>query len=153
MVLTLVSSIAGNAAMVTLESISLLLSKQNPTTASTTLSQQLRDLVGIGTLGSDRLDASNLTPDMIQDKQTAAVGMTLMEINQTRDSAEEATKFLQKEMEAEGKYWEEVMKVQSSGWSISRMPHERHTLGVRFGFSEGAAHQVDYCTKVSADIW
>lgn len=131
------SSIAGNAAMLTLDSISLLLSKQNPTTASVTLSQQLRDLVGIGTLGADHLDASNVTPEMTEDKQNVATGWTIMEINQTRDSAEDAAKFLHKEITAEGNYWEELMKVQSDGWSICRMPKERHTLGVRFGFSEG----------------
>lgn len=130
-------SIAGNAAMLTLESISLLLSKQNPTTASTTLSQQLRELVGIGTLGADRVEASNVTPEMAEDKQNIAVGMTLMEINTTRDFAQDAARFLKQEMEAEGKYWEEVIKVQANGWSIGKLPNERHTLGVRFGFSEG----------------
>lgn len=123
--------------MLTLDSISLLLSKQNPTTASLTLSQPLRDLVGIGTLGADRLEDSNVTQEMTNDKLNVATGWTLLEINQTRDSAEDAAKFLQKEMAAEGKYWEDIMKVQSSGWSVCRMPNERHTLGVRFGFSEG----------------
>lgn len=126
--------------MLTLDSISLLLSKQNPTTASVTLSQQLRDLVGIGTLGADRLDASNVTEAMTEEKQNVATGWTILEINQTRDAAESASKFLQKEIAAEGNYWEELMKVQSSGWAICRMPNERHTLGVRFGFSEGKYH-------------
>lgn len=126
--------------MLTLDSISLLLSKQNPTTASLTLSQQLRDLVGIGTIGADHLDASNVTPEMAEDKQNIATGWTIVEINQTRDSAQAAAQFLQREIVAEGNYWEEVMRVQSSGWSICRMPGERHTLGVRFGFSEGKPH-------------
>jgi mediator of RNA polymerase II transcription subunit 17, fungi type len=129
--------IAGNAAMLTMDSLSLLLSKQNPTTAGVTLSQHLRDLVGIGTMGADRLESSNLTPDKVRDRDSIATGWTLLEINQTRDAADEAARFLRKEIRAEGRYWEEVMTVHKEGWSICKMPQERHTLGVRFGFSEG----------------
>lgn len=123
--------------MLTLDSLSLLLSKQNPTQASVTLSQQLRDMVGIGTLGSDKLNDSNATAEKTKDEETVAIGWTLMEINKTRDAAQEASVLLEKEMEAEGKYWEGVMAVKKAGWSICKVPHERHTLGVRFGFSEG----------------
>lgn len=96
-------------------------------------------MVGIGTMGADRLDdsSSNANPAKAKDQEDIAVGWTLMEINKTRDAAEAASKFLQKEMKAEGKYWKEIMAVQKSGWSISRVPREGHTLGVRFGFSEG----------------
>lgn len=130
-------SIAGNNALLTLDFLSLLLSKVNPTQASMTLSQQLREMVGIGTVGADKLDDSNITEERIKDQESTAVGRTLMEINKNRDAAEEASTFLQRELAAEGKYWEEVMAVQKSGWSICRVPTERHSLGVRFGFSEG----------------
>jgi len=102
---------ASNTAMLTLDTLSLLLSKQNPTQASVTLSQQLRDMVGIG--------------------------WTLMEINKTRNAAEAASSFLEREVDTESRYWEEVMAVKKAGWSMCRVPQERHTLGVRFGFSEG----------------
>jgi mediator of RNA polymerase II transcription subunit 17 len=124
--------------MLTLDSLSLLLSKQNPTHASLTLSQQLREMVGIGTMGADKLDDSNITSEKTKDQQQVAVGWTLMEINRTRDAAQEATAFLQAEMEAEGKYWQDIMAVKSAGWSICRVPQQRSALGVRFGFSEAA---------------
>ncbi|TWU75137.1 RNA polymerase II mediator complex subunit [Metarhizium rileyi] len=130
--------IAGNTAMLTLDSLSLLLSKQSPTQAGLTLSQQLREMVGIGTLGADKLDEPITNPNKEKDEEEVATGWTLMQINQARDAAEEAGRFLQREVEAESKYWEDVMAVQKSGWSICRMPHERHTLGVKFGFSEAA---------------
>lgn len=101
--------------MLTLDSLSLLLSKQNPTHASLTLSQQLREMVGIGTMGADKLDDSNITSEKTKDQQQVAVGWTLMEINRTRDAAQEATAFLQAEMEAEGKYWQDIMAVKSAG--------------------------------------
>lgn len=123
--------------MLTLDSLSLLLSKQSPTQAGLTLSQQLREMVGIGTMGSDKLDDSNMTAKKSEESEQVAVGWTLMEINRTRDAAEGASKFLETEMEAEGKYWEGVLAVKKAGWSICKVPNERHTMGVRFGFSEG----------------
>ncbi|KAH6605181.1 rna polymerase ii mediator complex component srb4 [Trichoderma cornu-damae] len=131
--------IAGNTALLTLDSLSLLLSKQNPTQAGLTLSQQLREMVGIGTLGADRLNDSNVTPARTRDQEAVAMGWTLMEINKTRDSAEEAAAFLQKEVTAESKYWEDLIAVKNAGWSVCRVPQERQTLGVRFGFSEAAS--------------
>ncbi|RFU80481.1 rna polymerase ii mediator complex component srb4 [Trichoderma arundinaceum] len=128
--------IAGNIALLTLDSMSLLLSKQNPTQAGLTLSQQLREMVGIGTLGADKLNDSNATPAKTKDQEAVAMGWTLMEINKTRDSAEEAAAFLEKEITAESKYWEDLISVKNAGWSVCRVPQERYTLGVRFGFSE-----------------
>ncbi|RDA86069.1 hypothetical protein CP532_1270 [Ophiocordyceps camponoti-leonardi (nom. inval.)] len=130
---------AGNAAMLVLDSLSLLVSKQNPTQASLTLSQQLRDMVGIGTLGVDRLDEPTVDEERSKDAGQVAVGWTLMEINRTRDAAVEAAALLEKEVDIESRYWSDVMAVKNAGWSICRVPHQRHTLGVRFGFSETSA--------------
>ncbi|KAM3466088.1 hypothetical protein NHJ6243_001165 [Beauveria neobassiana] len=143
--------IASNTAMLTLDSLSLLLSKHNPTQASLTLSQQLRELVGIGTMGADRLDDANTTPAKTRDCEAVAMGWTLMEISRTRDAAEDAAAFLGAEMAAEGRYWEGVMGVRQAGWSVCRVPgggggsgsgsgSDAHApgLGVRFGFSEAA---------------
>lgn len=133
-------SIAGNTAFLTLDFLSLLISKQNPTQAGVTLSQGLRDIAGIGTMGFDKLDDPTVSPAKAKDHEDVAVGWTIMKVNKTRDAAEEACKFLQKEIAAEGRYWDEIVAVQKNGWSISRVPKERHTLGVRFGFSEGWSH-------------
>ncbi|KAM0417291.1 hypothetical protein ACHAPT_012732 [Fusarium lateritium] len=131
--------IAGNTAFLTLDFLSLLLSKQNPTQAGVTLSQGLREIAGIGTMGFDKLDDPSVSPTKAKDQEDVAVGWTMMEVNKTRDAAESACRFLGKEVAAEGRYWDEIVAVQKSGWSVSRVPHERHTLGVRFGFSEAAS--------------
>ncbi|KAM0356124.1 hypothetical protein ACHAPU_000519 [Fusarium lateritium] len=130
--------VAANTALLTLDFLSLLISKQNPTQAGATLSQGLRDMVGIGTLGADKLDNPPVTQAKAQEQENIALGFTLMQTDKARDAAEAATSFLQKEVTAEGKYWEEIVAVQKTGWSISRVPQERHILGVRFGFSEAA---------------
>ncbi|KAL2689725.1 hypothetical protein Neosp_003785 [[Neocosmospora] mangrovei] len=137
--LNICDTIAGNTAFLTSDFLSLLISKQNPTQAGVTLSQGLREIAGIGTMGFDKLDDPTVSPAKAKDHEDVAVGWTIMKVNKTRDAAEEACKFLQKEIAAEGKYWDEIVAVQKNGWSISRVPKERHTLGVRFGFSEAAS--------------
>ncbi|GAP84482.2 putative mediator of RNA polymerase II transcription subunit 17 [Rosellinia necatrix] len=57
---------AHQSAMLALDSISLLLSKENPVQAGTTLSVALRDLVGIGTLGASKLKEPNVTETQLQ---------------------------------------------------------------------------------------
>ena len=47
-----------------------------------------------------------------------------------------ASSRLQKEASRESKYWEQVSKIKADGWAVSRLPQEKHTLGVHFGFSE-----------------
>ncbi|PHH86145.1 hypothetical protein CDD83_10661 [Cordyceps sp. RAO-2017] len=130
--------IASNTAMLTLDSLSLLLSKQNPTTAALTLSHQLREMVGIGTLGVDRVDEPPVNEAKTRSLEETATGWTLMEVNKTRDAAEEASALLEREVEAERRYWEDVMAVKKAGWSVCRVPQQRHTLGVMFGFSEAS---------------
>jgi mediator of RNA polymerase II transcription subunit 17, fungi type len=135
--LTSTRSVAANTALLTLDFLSLLLSKQNPTQVGQTLSQHLRDMVGIGTVGADKLHEPLATPAKVKDNEEVATGWTLMEINKIRDSADEASRFLQKEADVEGHYWEDVVAVKKAGWSVCKVPQERQTLGVRFGFSEG----------------
>ncbi|PNY27181.1 Mediator of RNA polymerase II transcription subunit 17 [Tolypocladium capitatum] len=103
--------IAGNTTLLTLDFLSLLLSKQNPTQASLTLSPQLRDMVGIGTLGADKLDEANTNEAKTKDQEQVALGWTLMEINRTRDAAVKASSLLEREVETESRYWEDVMAV------------------------------------------
>ena len=42
-------------------------------------------------------------------------------------------------MTRETTYWDQVLAVKEKGWSLSRLPREKHTLGVRYGFAEAYA--------------
>lgn len=42
-------------------------------------------------------------------------------------------------MARETTYWDQVLAVKEKGWSLSRLPREKHTLGVRYGFAEAYA--------------
>ncbi|KAL1871981.1 hypothetical protein VTK73DRAFT_1811 [Phialemonium thermophilum] len=125
-------------ALLTLDFVSLLLSKETPVQAGTTLSKELREMVGIGTLGATSLAAPNLTETKIRDNKLVATGRKLLDINKTADTVLSAATRLQNEISLETKYWAEVLAVSDSGWSVSRLPRERHTMGVKFGFSESA---------------
>ncbi|KAL2883983.1 RNA polymerase II mediator complex subunit [Colletotrichum sp. CLE4] len=133
---------AQNAALMTLDFISLLLSKESPAQAGVTLSQQLRDWTGIGTLGiakrEDNEEQKQRDAEKAKDNRDVSLGWALLDIEKTKESADKAATHLSKEVEREAKYWGEVLSVQQAGWSMCRLPAERHTLGVRFGFSEAS---------------
>ncbi|TKA55647.1 hypothetical protein B0A49_10491, partial [Cryomyces minteri] len=54
----------------------------------------------------------------------------------TADSLLQAATRLEKDVRRETNYWQQVMSVSEKGWSVCRLPQEKHNLGVRFGFSE-----------------
>ncbi len=130
--------------MFALDFVSLLLSKETPATAVTTFSPGLRDMVGIGTLGATMLDApTTLTQSRVPDNKMVAIGKRLMDLNKAADTALAASKRLQREIGSETKYWSEVLGVSEAGWQTFRLPHERHTLAVQFGFPNTAPELKD----------
>ncbi|KAI1766802.1 subunit 17 of mediator complex-domain-containing protein [Hypoxylon sp. FL1150] len=131
--------VAHQSAMLSLDFVSLLLSKERPSDTSLPLSEALRERVGIGTLGATKLKDSNVTEARRHEDLAIATGWRLMGVNSMVDSVVAAAEKLEKEMEREAKYWADVMAVSESGWAVCALPHEKHTLGVRFGFSESAA--------------
>src|SRR3569833_2872165 len=124
--------------MMTLDTISLLLSKETPVQAGLTLSPALREMVGIGTLGADKLAPPLNTEARRQENKTIATGWKLLDMEKTMDSIVTSVSRLHKEIELETKYWAEVLAVSDNGWSVSRLASDKDTLGVKFGFSEAA---------------
>jgi mediator of RNA polymerase II transcription subunit 17, fungi type len=124
--------------MLALDFVSLLLSKEAPVQAGTTLSPALRDLVGIGTLGASKLKEPNVTEAQKHDDLSVATGWRVMGINNMVDSVLAAADRLEKEVDNEAKYWDDVLAVSDDGWTVCALPQEPHTLGVRFGFAESA---------------
>jgi mediator of RNA polymerase II transcription subunit 17 len=70
------------------------------------------------------------------DNKRAAKGWKVQSLNNAVDSILESATRLEKEIEKETKYWEQILAVSDAGWALCRLPNEKHTLGVRFGFSE-----------------
>lgn len=127
---------AHQSAMLNLDLVSLLLSKETPNQAGTTLSPTLRELVGIGTLGSSKVHQSNITPAREADDLAVGTGWRVIGTNKMVSSVLEAAERLEKEITLETKYWADVLAVSESGWAVSSMAGKG--LGVRFGFAEAA---------------
>lgn len=125
------------SSMYILNFVSLLLSKDTPVQASLSISQFLKDTLPMGTLGADKLPHSRITEQRKQENKQVAKGWKMQNLNKAVDSILAAATRLEKEIELETRYWDQVLAVSERGWAICRMPQEKHTLGVRFGFSEG----------------
>jgi mediator of RNA polymerase II transcription subunit 17 len=98
----------------------------------------------MGTLGADKLYAPRMADAQKQDNKQVAKGWKSQSVDKTVDSILASASRLEKEIEVETKYWQQVLTVSDSGWSVCRLPKERHTLGVRFGFSEGIIASCDF---------
>ncbi|KAM7209711.1 Subunit 17 of Mediator complex domain containing protein [Naviculisporaceae sp. PSN 640] len=130
---------AQHTSTLTLEFLSLLLSKENPAQASATISNELRNLVGLGTLGATLLDSpSTIVKDRVADHKLTAIGKRLLAVNNAAENTRAAATRLQNEIALENKYWAEVMAVSDKGWSVFRLPQEPQTMGVKVGFSNAA---------------
>ncbi|PBP15363.1 RNA polymerase II mediator complex component SRB4, partial [Diplocarpon rosae] len=102
------------------------------------LSPDLQQIVGTKTLGADKLATSRITDAQKQDNKNVAKGWKIQHLNQTVESILASATRLEKEIEHETKYWEQVLAVSEKGWAICRLPNQKHILGVRFGFSEAS---------------
>ncbi|KAI1120393.1 subunit 17 of mediator complex-domain-containing protein [Nemania abortiva] len=131
-------SAASTLANYAVDTVSLLLSKESPVQASTTISPALRDAVGIGTLGASKLKDPLTSAVQLQNDRSVATGWRVMGINHMVDSVLAAAERLEKEIEFETKYWADVLDVSDDGWTVCALPQEPYTLGVRFGFAESA---------------
>ncbi|KAK0633099.1 subunit 17 of mediator complex-domain-containing protein [Immersiella caudata] len=130
---------AQKTAATTLDFISLLLSKEAPVQAAATLNPDLRNIVGIGTLGATPLHApTTLTQSRVPDNKMVAIGMRLQAVTKAAESLGSAAKKLEGEIGLETAYWNEVRAASERGWSVFRHPEEPNTMGVKFGFSNAA---------------
>ena len=90
----------------------------------------------MGSLGADKLSAPRHTDALRLDNSHVARGWKIQSLNKSVDSILASATRLELEIEKETKYWEQILTVSDAGWSLSRLPNEGHTLGVRFGFAE-----------------
>lgn len=120
-----------------LDFVSLLLSKDTPRQAELSMSQHLKQHVPLGSLGAEKVQAQQESPEMIKDQELVCKGWKLQSLNTAADALIKSATRLETEIEQETRYWEEILAIDKKGWALCRLPRERHTLGVRFGFLEG----------------
>ncbi|KAK8192624.1 RNA polymerase II mediator complex subunit [Zalaria obscura] len=127
---------AHNEALMALDFVSLLMTKDAPRQGELTMSPFLKQQVKPGTLGIDAWH--NVQPDREQEQkdEVLAKGWRIQSLQASADSLLSAATRLNNNVKRETQYWEQVLAVSERGWSICRMRGERNNLGVRFGFSE-----------------
>jgi mediator of RNA polymerase II transcription subunit 17 len=125
-----------------LDFISLLLSKDAPVQAGLTISPFLKANIPTGTLGADKVQGSRLTEAQKIANKKVAKGWKIQSLNKTVDGILASAARLESEIQVETKYWEQVLAVSEKGWAVCQLPQERHTLAVRFGFSECKSYSV-----------
>ena len=120
-----------------LDFVSLLLSKETPRQAELSMSQELKQHVPLGSIGVGRVQAQPESTEIIKDQDLVLKGWRLQSLNSAADALIKSAAKLESEIQQEVHYWEQILAIDGKSWSLCRMPKERHTLGVRFGFLEG----------------
>ena len=122
---------------IALECVSLLLSKPSPAAAQTTISPYLKQNVPLGSLGGDIVQTTQKSEMDKYNESLVTLGWRTESLNGVAGSILKSATKLEDEIGKETRYWEEVLKVKDKGWSLHKLPREKHTLGVRYGFAEG----------------
>lgn len=117
--------------------VSLVLSKTNPRQAETTIDQHLKQNLPMGCIGAEIVQAPERLEAETNKMQMVSIGWKMQSLRATADSLLRSATRLEQEIGRETRYWEKILTVKEQGWSLCRMPREKHTLGVRFGFAEG----------------
>ncbi|CAI7576794.1 unnamed protein product [Penicillium pancosmium] len=122
--------------MFALDFISLLLSKHAPRQAETSMSAFLKQVAPIGSLNSEVVHPPPKPDSVNKDISTVSRGWRIQNFNSAANKLLGAASRLEKEVEAETKYWNSVLAIKDKGWKVCRLPRERQSLGVQYGFME-----------------
>ena len=121
----------------TLDFVSLLLSKHVPAPAQSTISPYLRQTLPLGSLGADIGQAPQVSDIEKHNQEMVSIGWRMQSLSGAADSLLKSASRLEGEIGRETAYWNQVLAVKEKGWPLCRLPREKHTLGVRYGFAEG----------------
>ena len=101
------------------------------------MSPFLKQNIPIGSLGVEISQPPAPSVSQTHDEGLVALGWKMQSLGVAADSLLRSATKLESEIERETTYWDEVLAVKQKGWSLCRLPRERHTLGIRYGFGEG----------------
>ena len=143
---------ASTESSLALDFVSLLLSKHAPAAAQSTMSQHLKNSLTKGVLGGEVVQTPQISGLEKRNQEMVSIGWRMQSLNNAADSLLKSASRLEEEVGRETTYWNQVLAVKEKGWPLSRLPRERHTLAVRYGFAEGEATRMwTSVTKTHAD--
>ncbi|KAL8865416.1 MAG: hypothetical protein Q9198_009333 [Flavoplaca austrocitrina] len=128
---------AYNTSSQALDLVSLLLTSHTPKVAETTISPYVKQTIPFGSLGAEIMQATKEVEPEETSHDLVGLGWRLRSLTRSADSLLNSATRLEKEMERESTYWQQVLQVKEAGWPVSRLPGDKQTLGVRFGLAEG----------------
>lgn len=128
--------------MFALDFVSLLLSKQAPRQAETSMSPFLKQIAPLGSLSAEVVNPPPKPESTTKDISAVSRGWRVQNFNGAANKLLQAASRLDTEVTSETRYWNEVLAVKNKGWKISRLPRERQALGVQYGFLEGEARSI-----------
>lgn len=123
-------------AMFALDFISLLLSKNAPRQAETSMSPYLKQIAPLGSLNADIVNPPPKSESATKDISSVSRGWRIQNFNSASSKLLKAATRLETEVASETRYWNEVLAVKNKGWKVCRLPRERQALGVQYGFIE-----------------
>lgn len=123
--------------MFALDFVSLIVSKNAPRQAEMSISPYLKPRVPLGSLNAEVIHPPPRPESATRDVKTVSRGWRLQSFNGAAEKLLGSATRLEREVTAETRYWGEVLTVKDKGWKLCRMPRERQTLGVQYGFLEG----------------
>lgn len=116
--------------------MSLLVSKDRPQ-AATTMSPALKEMVQPGSLGFDRNPPPTIEQSSVETAQTEADALQFQSINAAADRLVDSANSLERQIDKEVKYWDQILSVSEKGWNVTKIRGPSHTLGVRYSCPEG----------------
>ena len=122
-----------------LDFTSLLLSLRTPGPAGLSMSPTLKENIPMGSLGSEVVQLQKKSSVEKEQDRMLLMGWRMQSLNTAADSLLQSATRLEGEIEKETRYWNQILAVKERGWSLSRLPREKHTLGVHYGFAEARA--------------
>ena len=103
------------------------------------MSPFLKETLPIGSLGAEAVQPPQAIQAEKHHQEMVAVGWRLQSLSGAAASLLKSATRLEEETKRETTYWDQVLSVKDEGWSLCRLPRERHILGVRYGFAEAHA--------------
>jgi mediator of RNA polymerase II transcription subunit 17 len=120
-----------------LDFVSLLLSKQLPRQAETSISPYLKQIAPLGSLNSEVVNPPPKPASAAKDISVVSRGWRIQNFKAAANKLLQAASRLETEVAAETRYWNEVLAVKDKGWGLCRSPRDGRTLAVQYGFLEG----------------
>ncbi|KAI9663335.1 MAG: RNA polymerase II mediator complex subunit [Alyxoria varia] len=127
---------AMNEVMTLQDFVSFLLKKDGPPQAQRTISPALQQMLPVGLLDFDMWPQKKKTEAQEAHDKMVATGWNLKTLDGAADRLLDRASSLEKQIDKENKYWDEILSVREKGWPVRRHPKDIHAVGVNFGFVE-----------------